>query len=484
MKFLLLFIPFLVFGLVCSCDETLYIKANGIICQGERCGDDLIIAFPIQTGKSTCFRDVNNDIITIHIRNTYDRIKYNHIYDTSDFDVKMETESFCSTDCDPNTCGLNKKYDGFVEKIDRIQGYTCEIKSICNQYCFSGERCTYMHWWLEPKGNISKVYQFSSKHWEVNIDMNYKGTNKSITLNLNDPSFRLNDINFAGIDNNFSILINSFLSEIRYVNKHLIEDNMNFFHIDGSELNFPNVDKIGDYQITIDRNKNTTYNVKHVRCEANFCNKFCSAPEPALKRFRGLKNQMEKLQFYEIKRNGHVIEEKSMIFATLFLKIGNVDIASANIVKGVCNILDNVSGFGCTDCNLKPYLIFEANKIQKEGIIPFQSNCTFNKDYLSCATEPYILHVNEINSYCYIYMPSINQTIYIDTNIFFLTSKYVQETPWAIAKNIFISWEFAYGLISTMTGVTIFGVLILIFTKILQVYLPREEIRTIQKQEI
>lgn len=45
------------------------------------------------------------------------------------------------------------------------------------------------------------------------------------------------------------------MGEKYYAHKILIEDNMSFFHVDGSELNFLEADQIGDYRIQIDSNQ-------------------------------------------------------------------------------------------------------------------------------------------------------------------------------------------------------------------------------------
>lgn len=195
---------------------------------------------------------------------------------------------------------------------------------------------------------------------------------------------------------------------------------------------------------------------------------------------------MTEITSFEIK-NKHIVEEKRKITATFNVMIGNVDIVSLDIEEAVCNV-DKISSYGCIGCNQKPYVIFKSNSIKKEGIIPFESNCTFNKNYLSCTPEPFALEIEELNSFCYIFMPRINKTIYIDTNIEFVGSlnpsqpEMVSESPLTIAKNLLFNWDMANAATVAMAGATIFGVMITTFNKILQVYLYRKEIRCAQKQ--
>lgn len=142
----------LLIGLASSCENNLFILSNGKICESNKCKNFDMVSFPIQTGQSICFRDVNDDVLSISIISTHNRIKYYHMYDTSEFEVKMQTDSLCGTECDSESCKMNAKHEKFIDKIDRIQGYTCETKSSCNRYCFSDTSCTFIHWWLEPRG--------------------------------------------------------------------------------------------------------------------------------------------------------------------------------------------------------------------------------------------------------------------------------------------------------------------------------------------
>lgn len=168
--------------------------------------------------------------------------------------------------------------------------------------------------------------------------------------------------------------------------------------------------------------------------------------------------------------------------------IGNVDIVSLDIDRAMCKV-DKISSYGCIGCNQKPYVIFKSSSIQKEGIITFESNCTFNKNYLSCTPEPFALEVEELDSFCYIFMPRINKTIYIDTKIEFVGNlnpsqpEIISEGALKIAQNVFLNGDLVNAATITMAGATIFGVIITSFNKILQVYLYRKEIRSVRKQE-
>lgn len=474
----------LLVGLVFGCDNNLFVSSNGKICEKNKCKNLDMLSFPIQTGQSICFRDVNDDTLSITIISTYYRTKYHHMYDTSEFEIKVETESLCGTYCDSSSCKMNKKYEKFVGKENKVEGYTCETKSSCNRYCFSDTSCTFIHWWLEPTGNVAKIYKFTSKIWEAKVLIKYREINKIVILNLNNPSYQITDIDFSVI-NNLPMFVNSFMGEDYFPAKNVMEENMNFFHVEGSELNFPEADKIGDYQIEINRNATAIYNVNYINCQADYCDASCTGPESKLRRFRNTKNPMKEIRSFEIKSE-HIVEEKRRIVATFNVMIGNVDIVSLDIEKAMCNV-NKISSYGCIGCNQKPYVIFKASNIKKEGIIPFESNCSFSKSYLSCTPEPFVLEVDALDAFCYIFMPSMNKTINIDTHIEFIGNlnpihpEIMSESALSIAKNVLLNWDLANAATVAMAGATIFGVLITTFNRVFQVYLCRNEIKSIEK---
>lgn len=155
--------------------------------------------------------------------------------------------------------------------------------------------------------------------------------------------------------------------------------------------------------------------------------------------------------------------------------IGNINISSLNVKTALCNI-EVIDTYGCLGCSKRPYVIFQANSIKEPGIIPFESNCTFNKKYLSCMPEQYTLEIDTLNAYCYVYMEVINKTLYIDTNIEFVgfinpsnSQMAVSETSYEIAKTVFTDFDLLRATAYTMGGATILGMILSYVVKILQI---------------
>lgn len=464
LRLFLITLPLLI-GPVCPCDYNLFISSNGMICDQRECnGMNDIASIPMHTGKTICLSDRNDDKFTLKIVKSYDRYEYKHIYDTSEFNLESEQEKSCCTAHDKPTCGMDVKYDKFIDKKDRVQGYTCQTGSRAG--CYPEVTCSWIHWWLEPTGNVAKIYKFERHIMEeTEISIQYKESIKTIKFDLNNPfDYQLNDVHFSLVNN---LKKRSYYSSEDF-KKLVIEDNMNFFNADVSPLNFP------AYLIEINGNKSAIYSHHNVRCQAGFSQALCTAPKSFLKRFR--EYPTEKLKSFEI-HGEHMWVEKREIESTFDMKI-----SSLNIEKAICDI-EKIGGYGCIDCKQKPYVVLKANAIQKEGVIPFESNCTFNRNYVSCSPEPFMLEIKEQNSYCYLYMKSINKTFNIDTDIV-IFHEMTSEDPLTTAKMLFLNWDFAGAAIIAMAVITVFGVMVKVFGKNLQDYLFREEIDTIQMQEL
>lgn len=252
-------------------------------------------------------------------------------------------------------------------------------------------------------------------------------------------------------------------------------------------MNFPQHEKIGDYQIEIDNKKNSNFNVHQIKCQMDFCVTTCATPEPSLRRFRQTKIPKKELQvFMDI--SGKIVEEKRTISAGFNMMIGNVNIAYLEVEKAICDIR-KISSYGCIGCNQKPYVIFQADSIKKEGIIPFTSNCTFNKKYLSCSTEAFALEVEQLHTHCYIFMASINKTLMIDTDIEFVghinpsVPQMSAGSQWETAKSLVINWDFANYATYAMAGASIFGILLRALNNTFRVYCLRKEIRNVDRNK-
>lgn len=78
-----------------------------------------------------------------------------------------------------------------------------------------------------------------------------------------------------------------------------------------------------------------------------------------------------------------VIETRYRTKALVNILIGNIDINNLQVIPTKCQI-DTIMTYACDGCTVKPYVIFRPYKIENEGMVPFESICTFNSKFLSC----------------------------------------------------------------------------------------------------
>lgn len=78
-----------------ACDQTLLIKSDGNVCDLTECKNIKMYNFPILTGQSICFKDVEGEILHIEIHQSYYRSRYMLMYYTSDFIIDTESYYEC-----------------------------------------------------------------------------------------------------------------------------------------------------------------------------------------------------------------------------------------------------------------------------------------------------------------------------------------------------------------------------------------------------
>lgn len=104
--------------------------------------------------------------------------------------------------------------------------------------------------------------------------------------------------------------------------KHILFDGSTYYGLEASEMNYPESDKIGDFQLEILNSKNVSYNDHTVFCQADWCNGLCRAPQSKMNRFRTTKNDFKILKNKNVVTKGkHGLEISKPIQATFNLMI-------------------------------------------------------------------------------------------------------------------------------------------------------------------
>lgn len=192
----------LLFDAASACSDTLFISAEGEICDGDihKCQKQKTTTFNFQTGKTFCFKDTSGNDFSVSIISMSKVATYKRLYDTLDFQIQVDAaKDHCGNwgeNCKEGHCSLGSRHPEFKDVPDnKIQGFTCETTSSCQTWCiFADFSCTYLHWWLEPIGNIARVYKYTDAIWEVKLETQHGEIKKTLKLSLDNPTFGLDTL--------------------------------------------------------------------------------------------------------------------------------------------------------------------------------------------------------------------------------------------------------------------------------------------------
>ncbi|QGA87321.1 glycoprotein [Flen virus] len=417
-----------------ACDNTLFISSTGQICELSKCYDTKMHELTLSYGSTLCFLDIKGNTMEISVSDAYDLFRSNLMYYTSDFELKTHSHSVCKgsvyDECWNGSCEKNSKHNSLSIEHDstKVIGYGCDTDTLgCDRFCYHQTSCTYYRWMISPNGTQYPVYKIINRLWEVNLSIKYRGVIKKYNFNVNNPQINLEHANV----NNMPIIITSVSSQINMYENHIIRIGDSFINVDASHINMPETDKVGDIQISTDQ-KTITYNENAIICQTNSCKPTCTYPSPKINR---LISRIENYGRFESKfvNSDSMIISRHRISPQVRLLIGNVDINNLKITPAHCDILV-LSTYACTSCTQRPYVILTARNIKNEGLIPFTSNCTFDRNVISCNPDMYKLEVIDGSDACMIYIPSLNQTINMEFRYKYLggldpsTSKYSANT--------------------------------------------------------
>lgn len=457
---------------VAGCDNTLYIRSDGKVCDVTGCAQLSMYELPLMSGSTVCFKDLQGDLLKFRIQSAIIRTRYSLLYYTSEYKITTEKYSRCKG---AGECWNGGCYDIGMHPVLRstknssVMGYGCGTDSLgCDTYCFMRTACTWWKWQLESIGDLGHVYQKISEIWEVNIKVDYKDVTTKYALNVNNPRVNLDDIMA-----NMPIYVTGFTSETMSVPNGMIVIKGRGYETKISSLNMPETDIIGDFQISLDK-QTQTYNEHMVKCTVESCGVHCNVPESKFKRFNYMIDRAHEVTINEV-GNEYMVETKRQVNAIINMLVGNVDIRNLQVEKAQCAI-EQIGTYSCTGCSDEPYVVIQSHNIRSEGILPFESNCTFERTFISCSPDPYKLKLTDYKKYCYIYVPSINNTIYMDFRFSFKGSLdpsksiYSKDTEMNAIKNILTNRGFLNGLISTVSMFGMVSISASLLVRLIKIY--------------
>nr|QMP82405.1 glycoprotein [Dipteran phasma-related virus OKIAV225] len=442
------------------CDNTLFVFSNGKICDSTKCIESGMYDLPLMTGSLVCFKDHLGETLRINIEKSYYRTRYALQYYTSDYVVETVSSSRCkgSGTCWNGGCHSNAILPELRSTPNgTIHGYGCESDTLgCDDWCYHQTSCTWHKWVIKTTGELVPVYARQSEIWEAVIKVDYNGIITRHRANVNNPR-----INLDGLMSNVPLYITSFTSESSILKNGLVTIKGYAYQATISDINMPQSDVIGDYQVSLDK-ESYTYNDHSIKCSASSCKTKCTAPEPKITRFSKRVTEAERLDVTTV-GSIHLAEVTRPVKALVKVLLGNVNFENLLVEQAQCSI-DVISTYSCIGCNVKPYAVLQAHNIKHEGIIPINSNCTFAQNFLSCSPDPYTIEITDISKTCFISMPTLNSTLIVKFEFTFIgqldPSKpiFAKETEMDLVRGIARNEGFLTGLLGIFSTVSLIGI--------------------------
>ncbi|QXL90807.1 glycoprotein [Pectinophora gossypiella virus 2] len=456
-----------------ACDKTLYLATGGKICDDKTCTVINMYSIPIQTGSNVCFKTINGDKLEIKITNSKDVTRYQSSYYACSYKMLTTSAYECKSvngNCWNNgMCQTGRAYPSLKLNSSFPHGYGCMSDTVgCDTWCWHQTSCTWYRWELVPHlQRCFKVYSTVSNIWQTSVIIKYKGITKHIKLNTNNPTYNLRDFNIEGFKE-MPVFINSMNYEKPYLKRSVIMIDRTGYATEASEMNMPVKNTIGEYQMSLDKSSYTTY-TSDPKCYVSSCNVSCVFDTPAVDRIEAMTSA--KIPVGQLFYSGEsVLKRLIPIMVTANLVLGSVELDSLYISPSHCKLSVEQS-YACIGCDTKPQAIIKAYDIKNEGLLEFESNCSWTSNMMSCNPEPYIITLEQNSDICFVHLPTINQTIiinfeYIFTGKLSLLRTYYSESVGEAFETLMTDTNFWSGLMTSLNVMALMSVVTVAFVKV------------------
>ena len=388
-----------------------------MICEENKCFETNTYLLNIESDMKVCFNGLSSGVFALKLIDYRSVAVYNYIYKTSAYKIKVESHSLCKSygnSCWRGYCQKSAKHPIYKENNkNTTYGYGCDIISQYNGVCGWGYACVWYQWHVKLEGEQYNVYKLNYKSFEIDFELSTGDSSKKITISENKLNFHLDLDISEGL--HFPLSIVSTLGSEKSFSNNIVEIGNEFLDADASELNLPQTNRIGDIQI--DRRGKINLDRLSIVCNAHDEIVECAQNEPAINVLK--KNRKSRKFKRNEKITDYVVKRKLSLPRSVSIMFSHINLRSPEVTKPVCKMAVSYS-YGCKECNQNPRVIITSSSIKQEGMLYFKSNCSFNKQHLSCSYKPQTLELQTDEQYCYIYMEAINATIYVNIEYEFI----------------------------------------------------------------
>nr|QYF49527.1 MAG: glycoprotein precursor [Xinjiang sediment orthophasma-like virus] len=393
--------PSLVYGFcimfLISPMDALYITSQNTHCGNNNCVDFVTVSFNLEQGVPRYLTLEDGGNVEVGVAKLEHVDYYRKIYDTYDYDLKVETTYNCkgAGECWYNgDCKSYERPKHFTWNNSVISDGGCyEVATRCDTFCFYSRACVYYKWELQQIGPMKSVYRFDFRSWKASVYIKKDNSTTYVEGSSMQDSFDWNEVDYK-----YPIEMAIKSGNVRSPEEYVMQIDGKYVNVNASPLGKPTSGMIGDYQVS----DGNTYDVFSVKCETTSCKVACRHPTPAVRRV----NTMNPLDC-EIKENRLICKKTSN--DEVLIRMGVDGIHNEVSYPSDCSINIETT-WSCKNCPYPSNFVVRPYNVIKKGHIKIESNCTLNPPYLLCSSHPYSVEVIGDNKYCLISSKALNMS--------------------------------------------------------------------------
>nr|XP_018900233.1 PREDICTED: uncharacterized protein LOC109032514 [Bemisia tabaci] len=399
----------LVFKTTSACDVMHVVGPNNIstFCHGSGCGsvtENVTNILTITENQKICVTDNYGETVTLKISKIAIRARYAPAYNTSDYSI---TDNFHGGSCceTHEECNVEDTvcFNTMAAEIPReLRNNTVETECFTSDQTELPMRC-YWIFLKRRKGPLYTVYKRTGLVGRVTFTIQNANSHRWVTVDSYDlPVPLLGSTSITHLD-----VLGEFPDSLLLFNEGL-------YYVNGSEINKPKMGMFGDVQIMLDGKGEEIYAKEG---EVGFCREdesqpcICECKSPNSKsmiaKFLAKRNDFKQPDRF-VRWDPELPEVDTFALLTgghVRMHFGDADSNEPLRPNGTCKF-EFLMSFGCTTCEKSSYLVLKAQNITKEGLMPFQSNCSYGRRTVKCDHEPTKLVLKENYDACHIKLPS------------------------------------------------------------------------------
>lgn len=431
-----------------ACDVLIFIDHDKVstICLEESGCVDGMKSFTVKKGFDICIEDHLNDRVVMHVSNIIWRVRYEREYYIREDKICLNTTSItCSKDHPPlGSYSTPESRESFIaecrtravsnlSEVAKNQTFTVNTDYL-SMSSSVWKMCACVNTYkLEEIGHLHTVLHQKTDPipiLEVEVKDALNNTQK-ITLSEHDQTFFL-DVSKFKLKESGSIpfTVSSSLMQ-NWPKKLLLEYYGEFFYVDELSLRSYSERVSGDSITTAqgktEDTKSNAIPVLYKKLDAE-----CAVPDrtwyncsctcrkeinsimmtPPITSLQCTKLAKDK-SFYSQPKKFTLPASGFSVVDTYdeTIQDGGTTFQYGHVVLGVGNILNTMEGrctvrpvgsYGCFSCDDSAHVAIQATNIEKGGLVPFVSNCSFDRRTIKCDLEPTKLILREKHDVCYI----------------------------------------------------------------------------------